>query len=166
QVMTDSKKKTREQILGELESIQQLLNDEQLPEPPLLTDTDAPLLTEAIDDQEADWEPPILREVLEDPATGQEPHSPAAAGVQPAEAVDSRAVPEEQQPGLFDAGHESPSAESSAQDAEAAQQRAASDDGTTGTTLPKSENPFLPKHIRDRLTANRLLQAELVKSMG
>jgi|SRR5690606_22881253 len=175
--MMDSKKKTREQILGELESIQQLLGDDELPEPPLLTDTDAPLLTEAVEDEEADWDPPILRETLGDQALPDEPQSSdvddlaqqrsgdqpqAPADPQP-EATDSRAVAEEQQPGLFDSGAEAAPTHDAPRGADDSWRRRESD---SGATLPKSENPFLPKHIRDRLTANRLLQAELVKSLG
>ncbi|MCW8194275.1 hypothetical protein F6455_05720 [Proteobacteria bacterium 005FR1] len=65
----------------------------------------------------------------------------------------------EEQPGLFDIQPPA-EVENNPQEVSPASATGKRD----SAVAKKSENPFLPKHIRDRLSANRALQAELVKS--
>lgn len=93
----------------------------------------------------------------------------------------SAALPAEEQPGLFD---QEPSEDKTAAPRKAASDAAEPDETAPGQTSersnrpikagaangpltpPKSENPFLPKHIRDRLHANRAAQREMLDSFS
>lgn len=215
--MSDDKQKTRAKLLNELESIKDLLHEEDGfldIEPPLLTTAiddveDAPLLTEVLeepslgdgklgndkigdealghtvpeDEALADEDIPLLQEAIEPinaekPAVQEpEPEQPAGepAPVENEPVVDDVAVVEEQQ-SLFpttegepvEAG-ESPAVDR-ADNAEA-ERRAEAEQSlmeSTSRTLSsgRGENPFLPKHIRDRLTANRKNQTAMMESLA
>lgn len=152
--MSNDKQKTRAKLLSELESIKDLLQEEELQdfEPPLLTSTvdaieDAPLLTEVLEedptipDEEAI---PILEEAVELP-TAEPP--PVEAKTEPADKAKSELKP--QQP-------EEP-------------EPAAPDTASAAAKLKPSapgENPFLPKHIRDRLAANRKNQTAMMEALA
>lgn len=77
----------------------------------------------------------------------------------------------EEQPGLFDLQHPAgenaqPQAQPETSNQEAPAAELKTRERQDGPTPKKSENPFLPKHIRDRLSANRALQQEIAKSFN
>lgn len=176
--MSDDKQKTRAQLLGELESIKDLLDEEDELlglEPPLLTVPaenmeDAPLLTEVHQEPLAAEEAiPLLadeqfadEQLLDEQAQqkqavesvknapeldSSEPQEPIAAT---AEEPSQPPQTTEEQPNLFEA----PIGESEIT-AKPPAKRPSLSSG-------RGENPFLPKHIRDRLTANRPSQPPMV----
>lgn len=168
--MTDEKEQTKKNILGELESIRTLLDEEEQldgldQEPPLLTTPadaeDAPLLTETWDGSAG-----AAEQSGASPQTG--PTSPEddddLAGQVSKNRSDSVARKAEvkrgsteEQPSLFDDGELERKSRTTAPVVEANPGEKAA----PGKPLPspeKSENPFLPQHIRERLSANRILR--------
>lgn len=187
---TDDKRTTRYKILGELESIKSLLEEDGKPlEPPLLTDPveddEAPLLTEAWQDRDAkapvpelaEDDIPLLQETIDDGARdtpseisvarGRPPARDDADDLEPSIEALPKAVNPEEQPGLFDSASTKENGEPHQPSSSPRSEASASAAGESESSSPlekKSENPFLPKHIRDRLKANRELQQEMVKA--
>lgn len=206
--MTDDKHSTKHKILGELESIKTLLDDEDAElaneaaaPPDTSTENDVPLLTEALDgvahDTEGDEENdadhvwfgfdqddiPVLQATVEENGDPPEDDLPVPAlqhGRSAGTGNESTAKSkQENQPGLFDQGPGAPPADADdLQLAPAAPAKPASPGNAVfraGKAPPRphdhplspksaTENPFLPKHIRDRLHANRANQREMMDS--
>lgn len=178
--MTDEKARAKQKILGELESIRTLLDDEEELE---LVDQEPPLLTTPVDAEDAtpegaaqpgagadddfpEDEIPILQAAVTDSDEAEEEADDLVARAlkhsRATHAHDQAPVPadpetrhgsEEEQPGLFDG--EAVDLESSASDAVGQREAVVSP-----AAAEQSENPFLPRHIRERLAANRLLREQ------
>lgn len=184
--MSDDKHKTRTKLLNELESIKDLLEEEDgAPdlEPPLLTTPiedleDPPLLTEALEvplageelaetELPTDEDIPVLQEAI-DPAKAMEVQTPEPNSEE-AQHDSPGAAPAEEQPSLFQTGEAEAEDEGPAASAETKLQAPEPDPARPSTAVPRttrSENPFLPQHIRDRLSANRKNQAALMESLN
>ncbi|MGQ9426075.1 hypothetical protein ACXYTJ_11335 [Gilvimarinus sp. F26214L] len=177
--MTDNKDSARKKILGELESIKDLLHEEHLGE------VEPPLLTTPVDDEPTGTdEPPILSrraaepvktpsqkearpreaeddipilQVEVDPQEWMDPSESGPADREPAPAPDP-----ESQPGLFD----KPRREPAKPPADHGDSVTAQEPGAEPPPVRKTENPFLPKHIRDRINANRAAQQNMLNSLS
>ncbi len=169
--MSESKSEKKNALLKDLESIKQLLDEESaetdldLAEPPLLQpldsaqldeeepELDLPILTETLDDDsEPPLEPPLLTakneefaeeipllETVAEPAAKKPASSPAQAS-------------------LFE------DADKPAKEAPKAKAEAKAPEKKTNEA-EDNDNPFLPKHIRERLHINRTLQQEIEVQM-
>lgn len=184
--MSDDKHKTRVKLLNELESIKDLLDEEDGSldlEPPLLTSTiddldDAPLLTEAIEepllvdevlsDEVLVDETPVAEALPDDIPVLQEAIDPVEAAIEPVQedAVDHPAdISELEQPSLFHASEGNTAERSTPEAGQTQPATAPNPPSAQKLSAARGENPFLPKHIRDRLTANRKNQAALMESL-
>ncbi len=141
--MAENKRKTKSAILGELESIKDLLQDRE----------------DALPNNECD-EPPILTDEIKTSITPQNmPESPQTTLPSPPKQTASSPWPNTPlaaQRSLFPAftaGKDNPPGESAKHQAQKAQ-----------TPITMIENPFLPKHIRDRLHTDKSLIDEIKDS--
>lgn len=139
--MSDDKRKTRAKLLNELESIKTLLKDDQL------QDLEPPILTSAIDDID---NAPLLTEIHDD-------HAPAMDEVIPTleEAVPPPAELEMQQEEVAEQQSPHPDAANEAPATTGKTDKASAQPKSATLSSGRGDNPFLPKHIRDRIAANR-----------
>lgn len=140
--MSDDKRKTRAKLLNELESIKTLLKDDEL------QDLEPPILTNAIDDID---NAPLLTDIHEDHAPAMDEVIPTLEeAVPPPAELEKRQeeVAEQQQSSLVDVANEAPATTGKTGKAPAQPKSPTLSSG-------RGDNPFLPKHIRDRIAANR-----------
>lgn len=165
--MSDDKEKTRAKLLNELESIKTLLRDDELQdlEPPILTSAiegidDAPLLTEILDEDipPTDEAIPILDEAIELPV---EPE--IVPDIVPEKTTAVPAATEQQQ-SLFEPEMELEPANPPPPAAKP--QPAPAKPDTATLSSGRGENPFLPKHIRERIEANRKQQSAMMEALA